>query len=69
MSVNITDLIGQAEQLLVSAKAVLSNPDASAEDRASVPQMIEDAKALKAQAGLLSEIDLEGAQILSLIHI
>lgn len=39
--------MAKASQLLADAGAILSNKDSSAEDRAKVPQMIEDAKQIK----------------------
>lgn len=57
------DLIGQAEALLTEAKAILGNSESTAEERERVPEMIEEAKSLKAQAQLMTEIDAEGAAI------
>ncbi len=57
------ELILEAEGLLTKAKGILADTKSTAEDKEKVPQMLEEARALKSQAGLLNDIDVEGAQI------
>lgn len=54
------DKLAQAAKLFEEAKAILSNPEASAEDKGKVGPMIEDAKKLQAEAMQLKDI-LAGA--------
>lgn len=56
----------KAQKLFDAARVILENEEATAEDRAKVPEMIEDAKALKAEAFQLKEIlDAGVAQLLA----
>lgn len=59
------DFIGEADQLITDATAILMKKDASAEEKAKVPQMMEDAKALKAQAIQLDELNQLAGEIKS----
>ena len=60
------DTIGQAEALLDEARAILSNNEATAEDKARVPQLLADARALKDEAGIRHEVDVEGRALAEL---
>ena len=51
---NTEDLIGKSTALFEQAKAILSNAESTAEDRATVPAMLEDAKRLKAEAAQMT---------------
>jgi HK97 family phage major capsid protein len=53
----VIELIEQSQKLFKDAAAILTNPEADAEKKAHVPQMLEDAKAIKAQAMQLKEIE------------
>ena len=53
--------LGQANKLFEEAKAILTNPEATAEDRAKVEPMLADAQQLKVDALQLQEI-MEAAQ-------
>jgi len=54
------DKLGQAKKLFDDATAILTNPESTAEDKAKVPQMIEDAKGLQAEAAQLKDV-VDGA--------
>jgi len=56
---NTEELIGKSTALFEQAKAILSNAESTAEDRATVPAMLEDAKRLKAEAAQMKEIEAE----------
>jgi HK97 family phage major capsid protein len=51
------DKIGQAEKLFEEAKAILTDPEATAEDKAKVESLMEEAKRLKADAAQLKEVE------------
>ena len=51
------DIVAQYKKLYEDARNILTNPEADAEERAKVPQMIEAAKALKEHASNLLEIE------------
>lgn len=60
--------LGEAQKLFEQVKAIVENPNATAEDKAKVEQMLKDAKALKAEALQLKDIfetgvDLATAQV------
>ena len=62
----VQDLLKQSEKLFEDAKAILVNPEATAEEREHVPERLEDAKKLKARAMQLKEIEdalTEGAAL------
>jgi len=48
--------LAKAKSLFTEARAILENEKATAEDKAKVPKMLEDAKALKAEAAQLKDI-------------
>lgn len=48
--------LSRAAQLFAEVRAILENPEASAEDKAKVPLMLEEARSLKTQALQLKEI-------------
>jgi len=50
------DKLGEAKRLFDEALAIVSNPEATAEDKAKVQPMIDDAQKLKAEAGQLKDI-------------
>lgn len=52
-----TELVTRANLLFDQAETILSNPDASAEDKVKVKALMEDAKRLMEQAGQLKELD------------
>ena len=49
--------LAQATKLFADARAVLENPEATAEQKTAVVQMVEDAKKLKAEAAQLKELE------------
>lgn len=51
------DLIGQADALIDQATAILAKPDASAEEKAKVQPMIDDAKSLKERAVQMRDLE------------
>lgn len=59
------DKLGEAEKLFTNAKAILTNPESPAEEKAKVQGMMEEAKALKAEAGQLKELDQEAKALLA----
>ena len=62
----VHDLLKQSEKLFEDAKAILIDPEADAEKRGHVPEMLEDAKSIKARAMQLKEVEdalTEGAQL------
>lgn len=60
---NVKDLLGKAEALFKEAGEIVSNPDATPEDRAKVTPMLEDARRYKADALQMMEIMKEAAQL------
>ncbi|MFA5714393.1 MAG: phage major capsid protein [Candidatus Paceibacterota bacterium] len=56
-TVTVEEKLKRAETLFGEAKAILTNPERTAEDSAKVEKLMEDAKALKAEAAKLQEID------------
>jgi HK97 family phage major capsid protein len=52
----LQEKIGHANKLFADARAILENKEATAEDKAKVAPMLEDAKALRAEAVQLKEI-------------
>ena len=64
-TVTIEQKLEKAALLFEESKTILSNAEATAEDKGKVPQMIEDAKALKAEAAQLQEIDKFGKEFLA----
>jgi HK97 family phage major capsid protein len=57
------DKLGEAEKLFSQAKAILDNPQATAEEKASVAKMVSDAKAIKDEAFQLKDIFEAGITI------
>ena len=58
-----TEALGKAKKLFEDAKAIMTNPEASAEDMAKVEGMIEDAKAMKATAVKLQDLEKSAAEL------
>ena len=56
---NTEELIGKSTALFEQAKAILSNAESTAEDKATVPAMLEDARRLKGEAAQMKEIEAE----------
>jgi HK97 family phage major capsid protein len=63
-TVTVEQKLEKAALLFEESKVILSNAEATAEDKAKVPQMIEDAKALKAEAAQMQDIDKFGKELL-----
>ncbi len=63
-TVTVEQKLEKAALLFEESKVILSNAEATAEDKAKVPQMIEDAKALKAEAAQMQDIDKFGKEML-----
>jgi len=63
MFVQQNELLGKARKLFDDAKAILGNPDASAEELENTKKMVEDAKALQARAAQLSDVMTAAQQI------
>lgn len=55
--------LGQAQKLFEQVKGIVDNPNASAEDKAKIDQMLQDARALKSEALQLKEILEAGLEI------
>lgn len=55
--------LGQAHKLIEDIKALQANEDAGAEEKAKIPQMLEDFNALKAEAGQLKEIQMSALEL------
>lgn len=53
----VNELLTKANKIFEEAKVILANSEASAEEQAKVPKMIEDAKAIKSRAEQLMELD------------
>jgi len=51
--------IAKAKELNAQVRAILENPEATAEDKAKVGPMMEDAKALKSEGVMLQEIEMD----------
>lgn len=60
---NTKQMLERAAKLFEDARALLSNTDASAEERAKAAPMLEEAKRLKADALQLQSIETEGAAL------
>lgn len=54
--------LARAHKLFDEARAILQNDQATAEDKAKVAKMVEDAKALKAEAAQLQELEKEAIE-------
>ena len=54
---NYKDLMGQAKKLFEDARVIVSNPEAPADEKAKVEQILTDAQELKAKALKLQEIE------------
>jgi HK97 family phage major capsid protein len=54
---NYKDLMGQAKKLFEDARVIVSNPEAPADEKAKVEQILADAQDLKAKALKLQEIE------------
>lgn len=54
---NYKDKLAEAQKLFDQAKAILTNPEATAEEKNQVEPLMEDAKKLKAEAGQLKELE------------
>ena len=63
--VSVQEYEAQAAQLFMQAKAILSNPESTAEDTAKVNQMVTDAGELKAKAFKLDEVSKAAEAIAS----
>lgn len=61
---DVKELMDRAGRLYNDAEAILTNPESTAEDKAKVPAMLEDAKKAKAEAFQLKEIEAHKAEIL-----
>jgi HK97 family phage major capsid protein len=57
------EMLGKAQRLFLEAKAILEAEDASAEDLEKAEKMLEDAKAMKARAFRLDELEKAAADI------
>lgn len=55
--VETRDILGEANALIDAATAIITNSKSSAEERAKVPAMLEDAKGMKAQLLQLQELE------------
>lgn len=53
----VKDLIGRANRLYADAKAILTNDEATAEDRAKVEPLMKEADELKVRAAQLSDVE------------
>lgn len=63
---NYKETIELAQSKLEEARAIVSKPDASAEEKAKVPGLMAEAKQLKADADTLATIDREGGALAEL---
>lgn len=59
----LKEMLERAQQKMEAARAIVSNPSASADEKASVPALMAEAKLLKADADLLMTIDREGGAL------
>jgi len=57
------DKLGEAQKLFDEVKAIVSDEEASAEDKAKVQEMLDDARRLKAEAAQLKDITDLGAEL------
>lgn len=57
------EMLAQAAKLFADARAVLENAEATAEQKASVGKMVEDAKKLKTEAAQLKEIEQAALEV------
>lgn len=62
--VTVQEKLDRAKALFDQAKAILTNPEASAEDKAKIEPLMEEAKGLKAEAGKLRDIMAHADEIL-----
>jgi len=61
--------LAEAKKLREKVKELLENPEAPAEEKQHIPQMIEDAKRLMTEAGQLKNIIEAGVQAKVLEHV
>jgi HK97 family phage major capsid protein len=60
---NWKDKLGEAHQLMEDIKALQANEEATAEDKAKIPEMLKDANMLRAEAGQLKEIEMSALEL------
>ncbi len=64
---NYKAILGEAQKLFADAKVILENPQATDEEKAKIPQMIEDGKKLQLKAEQLKDIAANADKALAML--